>query len=66
MFCMNGKTLILIGIAGGIITGIFWFAYVRTENIVGSIGFTASACISIIVILYMLGKLLKLLQQNKL
>ena len=63
---MNGKTLIIIGIAGGIINGIFWFAYMRTENIIGSIGFTTGAFISIIAFLYMLGKLLQLLQQNKL
>ena len=47
---------IIGGIVGGIINGVFWFVYSMTDNIVGSIGITAGACISVTGILYMLGQ----------
>ena len=50
------KNWIVGGIAGGIINGVFWFAYSFTENIVGSIGITAGVSISTLGMLYMLGK----------
>ena len=48
--------LLVWGIAAGIINGMFWFIYSMTGNIVGSIGITAGACISVTGILYMLGQ----------
>ena len=52
----RGKNWLVGGIAGGFINGVFGFLYTRTENIVGSIGVTASVCISVFGILYMLGQ----------
>ena len=53
---MNGKNLLIGGISGGFINGVFWFLYTQTENIVGSIGITAGVCIPVFGILYKLGK----------
>ena len=56
---MNDRTKkwIVGGIAGGAINGVFWFVYSFTDNIVGSIGITAGVSISILGILYWLGKI---------
>jgi hypothetical protein len=58
---MNGKIkrAMVCGIAGGFINGVFWFVYTQTENIVGSIGITASVSIGVFGFLYMLGEMKK-------
>ena len=44
----HGKNLLVAGIAGGFINGVFWFLYTLTEKIVGSIGITTGVSISVI------------------
>ena len=61
-FAINITTLrlhnnfLVLGIAAGIINGVFWFLYNMTGNIGSSIGITAGVFISISVALRMIGK----------
>ena len=53
------KYFFVLGIVSSIISGMFWFVYSFTENIVGSIGITAGVSISMFGILYKLGQIKK-------
>ena len=50
------KYFFVLGIVSSIISGMFWFVYSFTENIVATLGITTGVCISTVGILYMLSK----------
>ena len=50
------KKYIVPGIAGAIITGIFWFIYTGNGDIVSSIGLTVAMCVAIGITLKMMDK----------